>query len=107
MLTVVFSDSIDYPPYPTALQMHKYLDSYASHFNLKDHVRYNTTVKRVTRNTSKDKWDVHITNLEGDATISFDKVVFGHGSQSVPLWPSIPNRDKFTGEVIHSQAYKR
>ncbi|KAI0892772.1 FAD/NAD(P)-binding domain-containing protein [Annulohypoxylon nitens] len=96
----------DYPPYPTALQMHKYLDSYASHFNLKDHVRYNTTVKRVTRNTSKDVWDVHITNLEGDQTISFDKVVFGHGSQSVPVWPSIPNRDKFIGEVIHSQAYK-
>ncbi|KAI1093222.1 FAD/NAD(P)-binding domain-containing protein [Rostrohypoxylon terebratum] len=96
----------DYPPYLTALQMHEYLDSYASYFNLKDHVHYNTTVKKVIRNMSKDIWDVHVTNLEGDSILSFAKVVFGHGSQSVPVWPSIPNKDKFKGEVIHSQVYK-
>ncbi|KAI2470462.1 FAD/NAD(P)-binding domain-containing protein [Annulohypoxylon bovei var. microspora] len=96
----------DYPPYPTAPQMQEHFSSYASHFHLLDHVRLNTTVRRVTRNTSEDAWDVHVTDLEGDATLSFDKIVFGHGCESVPVWPSMPNRDKFKGEVIHSQAYK-
>ncbi|KAI1451417.1 FAD/NAD(P)-binding domain-containing protein [Annulohypoxylon moriforme] len=107
--TAAFSDypiPKDYPPYPTALQMNEYFNSYASHFNLHDHVHFNTTVKRVTRNTSKDVWDVHITNPEGNTTLSFDKVVFSHGSQTVPSWPPMPSRDKFKGEVIHSQAYK-
>ncbi|KAI1409459.1 FAD/NAD(P)-binding domain-containing protein [Hypoxylon sp. FL1857] len=96
----------DSPPYPMAPQIAEYFNSYASHFNLQDHMRFNTTVRRVTRNTSDDGWDVHITNLDGDAVLPFDKVVFGHGCESAPVFPSIPNRDKFKGAVIHSQAYK-
>ncbi|KAI1206646.1 FAD/NAD(P)-binding domain-containing protein [Annulohypoxylon truncatum] len=104
--TCPFQFRVDYPLHPTAPQMQEYFDSYASHFDLHGHVHYNSTVKRVTRNTSKDAWDVRVTNQEGDITLSFDKVVFGHGSQTVPVWPAMPNRNKFKGEVIHSQAYR-
>ncbi|KAI0378666.1 FAD/NAD(P)-binding domain-containing protein [Hypomontagnella monticulosa] len=96
----------DFPPFPTSPQLAEYFDSYASHFGLHDHICFNTTVRRVTRNTSKDVWDVHITNPDGDTVLSFDKVVFGHGCESVPLWPPMPNREKFRGIVMHSQAYK-
>ncbi|KAI1134834.1 FAD/NAD(P)-binding domain-containing protein [Hypoxylon sp. FL0543] len=102
----------DYPvakdcaPFPTAPQVAEYFDSYASHFNLHGHMRFSTTVRKVTRNSSDNAWDVHITNPDGDAVLSFDKVVFGHGCESVPVFPAMPNRDKFKGLVIHSQAYK-
>ncbi|KAI1373068.1 FAD/NAD(P)-binding domain-containing protein [Hypoxylon crocopeplum] len=96
----------DYPPYPTSAQVAEYFNSYVSHFSLQDHVRFNTTVRKVIRDTSDTAWDVHITNLEGDAVLSFDKVVFGHGCDSVPAWPLMPNKDKFKGVVMHSQAYK-
>ncbi|KAI1393138.1 FAD/NAD(P)-binding domain-containing protein [Hypoxylon trugodes] len=102
----------DYPlstkslPYPTSSQVAAYFNSYASHFNLQDHVRFNTTVRKVTRNAADTAWDVHITNPDGDAVLSFDKVVFCQGAETTPSWPSLPNRDKFKGVVIHSQAYK-
>ncbi|XXH04322.1 hypothetical protein Hte_010736 [Hypoxylon texense] len=96
----------DYPPYPTGPQVREYFDSYARHFSLLDHVRFNTTVNRVTRNTSGNAWDVHVTNSNGEAILCFDKVVFGHGCESVPVWPPMPNRDRFKGLVMHSQAYK-
>ncbi|KAI0834529.1 FAD/NAD(P)-binding domain-containing protein [Hypoxylon sp. FL0890] len=92
--------------YPTAPQVAEYFNSYASNFNLQDHMRFNTTVRRVTRNASDNAWDIHITNIDGDTILSFDKVVFGHGCESAPVFPSIPNRDKFKGLMIHSQAYK-
>lgn len=87
--------------------MAEYFNSYARHFNLQDHVRFRTTVKRVIRNTSGSAWDVHITNSDDEAVLSFDKVVFGHGCESVPIWPPMPNRRKFKGTVMHSQAYRR
>ncbi|KAI1105700.1 FAD/NAD(P)-binding domain-containing protein [Jackrogersella minutella] len=96
----------DCPPYPTAPEIQEYFNCYASHFNLHDHVRFNTTVNKVTRSMNDDAWDVHITNPDGDAVQSFDKVVFGHGCDSVPVWPTLPNRDIFKGVVMHSQAYK-
>ncbi|KAI8960427.1 hypothetical protein F5Y11DRAFT_269479 [Daldinia sp. FL1419] len=97
----------DYPPYPTSSQVAEYFDSYAAHFNLKQYMRFNTTVRRVNRNASNSAWDVHITNSNGDAILAFDKIIFGHGCESVPVWPELSNRDKFKGVVIHSQAYKR
>ncbi|KAI2602554.1 FAD/NAD(P)-binding domain-containing protein [Hypoxylon sp. NC1633] len=96
----------DYPAYPTSTQIAYYFNSYASKFNLRRHIRFNTTVNRVTRNDSDSAWNVHVTSLDGEAILSFDKVVFGHGCESVPRWPPMANRDKFKGVVIHSQAYK-
>ncbi|KAI1157378.1 FAD/NAD(P)-binding domain-containing protein [Nemania serpens] len=96
----------DYPTYFTSSQVAEYFKSYASHFNLYPHVRFGTIVQRVTRNASDDAWDVHITNSEGSTVLSFDKVVFGHGCESIPLWPPMPSRDKFKGIIMHGQSFK-
>ncbi|KAI3324535.1 FAD/NAD(P)-binding domain-containing protein [Xylariaceae sp. AK1471] len=96
----------EYPPFLTSSQVAEYFESYASHFNLHPHVRFGTTVNRVTRNTADDGWDIHITNLGGSTVLPFDKVVFGHGCESVPLWPPMPSRDKFKGTIMHGQSFK-
>lgn len=59
------------------------------------------------RNKSQEKWDIYVTGPDGDKTISFDKVLFGNGCESVPVWPSMPGRDMFTGTILHSQAFRR
>ncbi|KAK8038666.1 hypothetical protein PG993_007077 [Apiospora rasikravindrae] len=87
-------------------QAAEYFESYASHFGLHQHVRFGTTVRKVLRNQQDTAWDVHTTDANGDSIVSFDKVVFCHGCETVPLLPPMPNRHKFEGTVIHSQAYR-
>ncbi|KAK8102223.1 hypothetical protein PG984_015369 [Apiospora sp. TS-2023a] len=96
----------DSPTYSTGQQVGEYFHSYAVHFKLLEHVRFQTTVKKVLRNSADDGWDVHITDTDGNRILPFHKVVFGSGNESIPSWPSLPGRDKFKGIVIHGQAYK-
>ncbi|KAI1422623.1 FAD/NAD(P)-binding domain-containing protein [Xylaria sp. FL1777] len=96
----------DYPTFFTGPQVAEYFKSYASHFKLFPHMRFGTTVKSITRNSTKDGWDVHITTSEGPTVLSFDKVVLAHGCENVPLWPPMPNRNKFRGTVMHGQSFK-
>ncbi|KAK8037731.1 hypothetical protein PG991_001077 [Apiospora marii] len=96
----------DSPTYSTGQQVGEYFHSYAVHFQLLEHVRFQTTVRKVLRNSADDGWDVHVTDTDGDRILPFHKVVFGSGNESIPSWPSLPGRDKFKGIVIHGQAYK-
>ena len=59
------------------------------------------------RNEPEEKWDIYVAGPDGDKTLSFDKVVFGNGCESVPVWPSMPGRHIFTGTILHSQAFRR
>lgn len=97
----------DSPTYATGRQVGEYFHSYAVHFQLLEHVRFQTTVRKVLRNSADDGWDVHVTDTDGDRILPFHKVVFGSGNESIPSWPSLPGRDKFEGIVMHGQAYKR
>ncbi|RSL95259.1 hypothetical protein CDV31_013949 [Fusarium ambrosium] len=67
------------PPYLSRRQIHEYFESYAKHFELHKHISFGTTVKKVLRNESQEKWDIYITGPDGEKTLSFDKVVFGNG----------------------------
>ncbi|RDA90947.1 hypothetical protein CP533_3080 [Ophiocordyceps camponoti-saundersi (nom. inval.)] len=97
---------VNYPPYLSGSQMAEYMLSYARHFNLEQHMRFNTTVHRVTRDSSRDAWRLHLVGPDGEKVCFFDKVVFGTGSERLPIWPSMPGRDTFRGIVMHGQGYK-
>ncbi|KAL7625927.1 hypothetical protein AAE478_002696 [Parahypoxylon ruwenzoriense] len=90
----------DSPPYLTSPQVAEYFNSYASHFNLQEHVHFSTTVRGVSRNASDSAWDVHITKSGSDTVLTFDKVVFGHGFNNVPRWPPMPNREPFRDKRV-------
>ncbi|KAK8099707.1 dimethylaniline monooxygenase 2 [Apiospora kogelbergensis] len=96
----------DSPVYLTGGQVAEYFHQYAVHFKLLEHVRFQTTVRKVFRNAADDGWDIHITDVDGDKILSFHKVVIGSGNESKPSWPSMPGRDKFKGILIHGQAYR-
>ncbi|PFH59707.1 hypothetical protein XA68_11970 [Ophiocordyceps unilateralis] len=97
---------IEYPPYLSGAQMAEYMQSYARHFNLEPHMRFNTSVQKVKRDTTRNAWRVELVGPAGEEVAFFDKVVFGTGSERLPIWPSMPGRDEFRGIVIHGQSYR-
>lgn len=97
----------DYPVFPTGLQMAEYFQSYAHHFGLDEHIRFNTTVHLVTRDETQNMWNVSISDPDGDRVLVFDKVVLAHGLNPIPNLPQMPGRELFTGSVIHGQQYRR
>ena len=87
--------------------MAEYLQAYAEHFGLEQHIRFSTTVHTVTRDKSDRGWNVKVTGPGGESVLYFDKVVFGTGSETKPVWPAMPGKDTFSGIIIHGQNYRR
>ncbi|MCJ1380564.1 hypothetical protein MMC17_003672 [Xylographa soralifera] len=97
----------DAPAYLPAPQVYEYIKDYADHFTILPHVKLNTKVVKVVRNKVDTKWQVHIRSGKEEASLEFDKVVFCNGLMQIPSVPILEGREKFTGTVIHSQAFKR
>ncbi|KAJ6439037.1 dimethylaniline monooxygenase 2 [Purpureocillium lavendulum] len=96
----------DFPCYMTGAQVAEYFQAYARHFELESHIRFKTIVQRVLRDKTDKGWDIYITGPEGDAVLSFDKVVFATGAETLNVWPPMTGREKFKGTVIHGQSYR-
>ncbi|RSM10837.1 hypothetical protein CEP52_003322 [Fusarium oligoseptatum] len=54
------------PPYLSRRQIHEYFESYAKHFELHKHISFDTTVKKVLRNESEEKWDIYVIGPDGE-----------------------------------------
>ncbi|KUJ11371.1 flavin-containing monooxygenase-like protein [Mollisia scopiformis] len=91
--------------YPTATQLHEWLQRYARHFNLLPKVKFGMKVMNIERRG--EKWDLAIRrNSTGQITTeSFDKVCVATGSFFTPRWPILAGFDQFSGKVIHSIDY--
>ena len=90
----------------TGEQVAEYFQAYANHFQLERYIRFKTTVRLVLRDQLDQGWNVHINGPDGDATLHFDKVIFGTGSDALPIWPPMHGREDFNGTVIHGQSYR-
>ncbi|KAL1953039.1 hypothetical protein VTO42DRAFT_3748 [Malbranchea cinnamomea] len=100
-----FPDDAD--PFPTAEQTQKYLEDYAAHFWLWDHIQLNTEVNGIRRDENLNKWEIQLTKSDGQKTTEhYDKLVMATGINQIPSWPKIPGIDGFQGDVIHSISYK-
>lgn len=85
------------------------MQSYAEHFKLTEHISFNSSVQVVNRNSDDSGWIVQVEKVgtgEKESRL-FDKVVFCHGYQTKRVMPTFPGQDKFEGEIIHSQQYRR
>ena len=87
-----------YPHYPSRAQVVAYLESYARQFDL--HPVFRSKVERVHREGLR--WRVDTATASYTAPV----VVVATGWADSPHTPCWPGQDGYTGEVIHSSAYR-
>ena len=98
----------DYPDYPHHSQMHAYFQAYMRHFGLDEVIRFSTEVVTCEPVEDGRYWDVTVRprgRAEADQeTYRYAGLVIANGHNWFPKMPSYPG--EFTGEVMHSAAYK-
>jgi hypothetical protein len=97
-----------WPDYPHHTQVLAYLERYADHFTLREHIWFGTEVTRV-QPAEDGCWDVTISGARGggaDRTQRYAAVVVANGHNWSPNLPSYEGQSDFAGQIIHASAYK-
>jgi hypothetical protein len=97
-----------WPDFPHHGQVLAYLERYADHFGLREHIWFGTEVTRVEP-VEDGRWDVTISGARGggaDRTQRYGAVIVANGHNWSPKLPTYEGLEDFKGEVIHSSAYK-
>lgn len=89
-----------YPDFPSAPQMWEYLNTFAHHFGLHQHIELNQTVTLV-RPVEDNLWEV--TFAQGQPRI-YKGVLLCNGHHWSERFPKF--KGHFNGDIIHSKAYK-
>ncbi|XP_054020906.1 flavin-containing monooxygenase 5-like [Dryobates pubescens] len=102
----------DFPNFMHNSMIMKYFRMYAQHFDLLRHIRFRTSVCRVSKRpdfASTGQWDV-VTECEGKQEAAvFDAVLVctGHHTEAHLPLHSFPGLEKFKGCYLHSRDYKK
>lgn len=99
-----FADEVQ--RFPSHKDMHAYLESYAKHFGVMEHIRFNAEVTSLTpqfqRGKEAPRWQVDTADGE---SLQFDAVCVCTGHLTKPN--HVPEfRDSFTGTYLHSHDYQ-
>ncbi|XP_064283571.1 flavin-containing monooxygenase 5-like isoform X2 [Passer domesticus] len=101
----------DFPNYMHNSKIMEYFHMYAQHFDLLRHIRFRTSVCRVSKRpdfASSGQWEV-VTESEGKQEAAvFDAVLVcsGHHTNAHLPLSSFPGLEKFEGSYLHSRDYK-
>ncbi|XP_057228762.1 LOW QUALITY PROTEIN: flavin-containing monooxygenase 5-like [Malurus melanocephalus] len=101
----------DFPNYMHNSKIMEYFRMYAQHFDLLRHIRFRTSVCRVSKRpdfASSGQWEV-VTESEGKQEMAvFDAVLVcsGHHTDAHLPLSSFPGLEKFEGWYLHSRDYK-
>ncbi|CAM5179053.1 unnamed protein product [Eretmochelys imbricata] len=87
-----------------------YLESYADHFCVREHIRFSWLVDAVSPAEGPEGgWDVTTCRAQ-DRTVQvterFDAVIVCSGHYSDPFVPAIPGLETFPGRLLHSHEYR-
>ncbi|XP_068599634.1 flavin-containing monooxygenase 5-like [Brachionichthys hirsutus] len=102
----------EYPNYMRHSQLLQYFRLYAEHFDLLRHVRFKTTVKRITQRSDSvlsGQWDIVTINRDGEEESHvFDAVMVctGHFTRMAFPLSEFPGHETFPGKCFHSWEYK-
>lgn len=93
-----------YPTFPSRLQMLRYLQDYAEHFHLHDHLELSTEVVQA-RPLDRDGMSGWTVELASGEVREYAGVLVANGHYFEPHTPTYPGT--FTGRQLHSKDYKR
>jgi Flavin-binding monooxygenase-like len=96
-----------WPDYPHHAQVLAYLERYADHFGLREHIWFGTEVTKVEA-TADGRWDVTTSGGGGaaDRTRRYAAVAIANGHNWSPKMPTYEGLADFKGEMIHASQYK-
>lgn len=91
-----------YPLYPSRDQVRHYIDSYADHFGLRQHITFNAPVERLTPlgAQAEEGWEVTV----NQHTRRYQGVLVANGHLWDPALP--PEAECFSGISLHSCQYR-
>ncbi len=94
-----------YPPFPSAQNMVDYLDQFADHFQLREHIQLRTKVT-LARPIEQNRWEVTFEN--SDRTVYkavYKGVLLCNGHHWSKRFPEF--KGDFSGEMWHSKDYRQ
>lgn len=91
----------EFPDYPHHAQIAAYFDAYVEHFGFRDHIYFNTGVKRAEQ-TTDGLWKIA---LESGEQRLYDALIVANGHHWDPRWPEPAFPGTFDGEQFHSHHY--
>ncbi|WP_109209889.1 MULTISPECIES: NAD(P)/FAD-dependent oxidoreductase [Microbacterium] len=91
--------------YPSHRELISYFRDFAGHFGLTEHFRFDTKVTALAR-TDDGGWMLRAEVSAGTEVIErrYDGVILANGTLAEPNVPAF--RGEFTGELLHTSAYK-
>lgn len=89
-----------YPPFPSAQNMVDYLNQFAEHFQLREHIQLRTKVTSV-RPIEQNRWEVTFEN--GNQSV-YKGVVLCNGHHWCKRFPEF--KGEFSGTIWHSKDYR-
>ena len=103
-----FTDFAAPSHWPTFLPRHlvfEYLNKYADHFHLRQHIQFQTMVLGIVRQGRR--WAVTVSKSESSVTETclFDSVMLCIGHHCDPHIPVVPGSHKFGGRILHSKYF--
>ncbi|XP_076450173.1 dimethylaniline monooxygenase [N-oxide-forming] 2-like [Babylonia areolata] len=111
-----FPPPASYPPFMPHRLYQQYLQSYAEHFKLVQHVSFNTKVIDVRKTDDYNetgRWVVTTCKTEGNTesdektSETYDGVILCQGFFSLPFIPDTPGLDEgYQGRVSHANSYR-
>src|SRR5688572_7337443 len=88
-----------YPDYPAHAQICAYLEAYAEHFGLRQHIRLNTAVAQVAPRGPQG----YTVTLGSGEQRNYEAVVVANGHHTDPYLPELPGH--FDGALFHARDY--
>lgn len=97
--------------FPDRATVQEYLEDYATKNNLRQYVRFGSSVTSIQKLSQDESWTVKSRAVmekdsKKESTETFSHVVLAHGRCSTPNIPNIPGLETFEGRIIHSAWYR-
>lgn len=88
--------------YAPGEEIKRYAERVADKYDVRRHMRFNTTVDSVRWDEDSQRWEVA---LAGGDTLVARFVIAATGVLSQPRTPDIPGIDQFAGRIVHTTAW--
>ena len=98
----------DWPQFYSSQEvLRRYFDDCATHYGLRENIRFHTDVEAATYDEGDGVWHVGVRHRDGTAeTLVANAVISAVGQLNRPKWPDIPGQDRFRGIAFHSTEWE-